>query len=174
MVTTTGDVPHKKRRIHVGIGQMAIARAPDELFIIGLGSCVAVFIWSAPLQFGGLAHVLLPKGTYRSDHLPCKYADHAVPHLWHALQNARRELGPESEPQWQAKLVGAARLFPQITHPDLVTIGERTAATVAQWLATFGVPIVATDLGGTEGRTIYVDLSDGTIRVRTRSHVICL
>ncbi len=174
MVTATRDTSHKKRRIHVGIGRMAVARAPDELFIVGLGSCVAVFIWSAALQLGGLAHILLPEGAYRSDHLPCKYADHAVPYLWRALQDAAREAGSVPAPQWQAKLVGAARLFPQLTHPDLVTIGERTAAAVTQWLETFGVPIVATDLGGTEGRTIYINLADGTIRVRTRSHTICL
>ena len=46
--------------IIVRVADMRVGNADDVLVTIGLGSCVAIVLYDAAAQVGGLAHVLLP------------------------------------------------------------------------------------------------------------------
>jgi chemotaxis protein CheD len=152
------------RAYHVGIGQFAVAWAPDYLTALGLGSCIGLFVWSDRWQVGGLAHVLLASGPYGQDHMPCRYADTAVDVLLEALRQA---VGSASGVRWQAKLIGGATMFSHITHPVLRSISQQTAETLRIGLRRWHVPIVAEDLGGFHGRSIWAYPATGAVRVRT-------
>nr|MBO2470888.1 chemotaxis protein CheD [Bacillota bacterium] len=48
------------RVIKVGMADLQVAKAPDRLVTVGLGSCVAVCIYDPTAKVAGLAHVMLP------------------------------------------------------------------------------------------------------------------
>ncbi|MCS7311951.1 MAG: chemotaxis protein CheD [Acidobacteria bacterium] len=148
---------------HVGIGQFAIAWAPDHLMALGLGSCIGLFVWSDRWQVGGLAHILLPAGPYGQDSMPCRYADRAVDVLLEALRQA---VGSTPGVRWQAKLIGGAMMFHHITHPVLRSISQRTAEAVRMGLRRYHVRVVAEDLGGYHGRSVWAYPATGAVRVR--------
>ncbi len=150
---------------HVGIGQFAVARAPDYLTVLGLGSCIGLFVWSDRWQVGGLAHILLPSGPYGHDHMPCRYATTALDVLLEALRQA---IGSVPGVRWQAKLIGGATMFHHITHPVLRSISLRTAEAVRAGLRRRHVRVVAEDLGGYHGRSVWAYPATGAVRVRTR------
>ena len=129
------------------MGELKVAaRQGEELAVVGLGSCIALTLLDAEATVAGLAHVVLATGPETGADQPGKYADTAVPALVAAVIAAgarRRRLG--------AVLIGGARMF--ATGLD---IGARNAEAVSVALAGLGIPILATDVGGTKGRTARV------------------
>jgi len=66
----------------VGIADLAVGCGEDTLFTLGLGSCVAIVLYDAQAQVGGMAHVLLPDpGVGREPNNPARYPASAVPAL---------------------------------------------------------------------------------------------
>ena len=61
-----------------------------------------------------------------------------------------------------AKITGGACMF-GLGGP--LQIGEANIEAVATWLKAVGVPIAACDLGGTAGRRVVLDCSDGSVSV---------
>ncbi len=92
----------------VGIADIIVARAPEQLCCIGLGSCVAVFIYDPETRIGGVLHALLPRAPdeKRSDG---KYADSGIRVLYGMIISK----GANRRKLW-AKLVGGARMFPNL------------------------------------------------------------
>jgi len=91
---------------------------------------------------------------------PFKFADLAIP----ALVAEMRVLGARS---LAARLVGGARMFPNGASRSGFDIGERNALQARVILSSFIIPVVAEDVGGSVGRTVLVDVSLGSVRVRT-------
>ena len=46
--------------IKVGMADYKIAKSPDSLITLGLGSCVGVVIYDKTKQVVGMAHIMLP------------------------------------------------------------------------------------------------------------------
>ena len=46
--------------IKVGMADYKIAKSPDSLITLGLGSCVGVVIYDKTKQIAGMAHIMLP------------------------------------------------------------------------------------------------------------------
>ncbi|HUO57590.1 MAG TPA: chemotaxis protein CheD [bacterium] len=145
----------------VGIAEYKTARDPARLMAYGLGSCVGITLYDRSAKVGGLAHVMLPTSRIHAEiTIPGKYADTAIEALLEAL--GREGTSPKA---LEAKIVGGANMFNTIA-TQAVSIGTRNAAAAREKLREKGIPIVAEECGGTQGRTIVFNLSDGKMEIR--------
>jgi chemotaxis protein CheD len=144
----------------VGIGQMAVCHAPEQIVCLGLGSCVAIILYDPVARIGGVAHVLLPKSPIKCDREE-KYADTGTKKLVKEMlsHGARKE-------RLVAKLVGGAQMFPNL-NLSIANIGRENSMTVRRILKEFMIKIVAEDLEGNRGRSAYFDTSDGHVTVKS-------
>jgi len=151
------------RNIHVGIAEYQVARSPHRLLTLGLGSCVGVALYDPVARIGGLAHVMLPDSKqFRSGGKPAKFADLGVAVLVKELQRAGSRNG-----RMVAKLAGGAQMFFGNNRAMQMAIGERNVEAVRKALKELGIKIAAEDVGGSVGRTISLDTSDGLLTIRT-------
>lgn len=159
----TGDDPNQ---IVIGMGELAAGRHPEVLITQALGSCVGVTLWDARLRAGAMAHVLLPAAPAGGfSGRPDRFADIAIPKLVQAMTDmgsTRRSL--------VAKVAGGAAMFKGESGLD--SIGARNVAAVTGALKALGVPIVASDTGGSFARTIELRLDSGVLSVRSYVHGI--
>ncbi|MCW2924201.1 MAG: CheD, stimulates methylation of protein [Thermoleophilia bacterium] len=153
--------------VSVRIGGLEVAAAGDDvrLVTVGLGSCVGVAVIDTRSGAVGLAHVFLPEAP-PSGAKPGAgagtYAATAVPEL---VRRVARAGGPQRTQRLVAVLVGGATMFGG-GRPGQ-DIGERNVAAVTAALTAAGVPVVASEVGGTHGRTMYVHGGDAAdVRVR--------
>ena len=144
----------------VGIADLAVARAPGQFCCIGLGSCVAVFIYDPETRIGGVLHALLPR-TPDGRRADAKYADSGIRMLHRIIVSK----GAKKGKLW-AKLVGGARMFPNLDI-QLRDIGGENVRQARKTLRELGVPIVAEEVEGNRGRSAYYSLEDGTVTLKT-------
>lgn len=151
--------------IRVGMAQTEVAQAPKTLATFGLGSCVGVTAWDPISKVGGLAHIMLPDSTQaRSKENVAKFADTAMPDLIGRLEKiggVRRRL--------VIKIAGGAKMF-DLFNDDRFAIGRRNVEAVKQSLEKLNLRISAEDTGGNFGRTLFFDVENGTVIVRTIDH----
>ena len=138
------------------MGELAVAREHETLAAVGLGSCIGVALVDAEAHVAGLAHVLLPEPSPGRESAVGRYASTAVPAL---LEDVLRA-GAKRE-RLVAKLAGGASMFPGLSATGVGAVGERNAEAVRRMLAQLDIPVVGEDLGGTWGRTVRLQASDG-------------
>jgi len=148
--------------IVVGMADLKVAKFPDVLTTLGLGSCVGITLFDKVKKVGGLAHVMLPtyKG-YEGQNI-MKFADSAIIELVNQL--ARLGAGRS---QLTAKIAGGAHMFGKTQNNDMLKIGERNAAASLAVLRQLGIPVQANDTGGTHGRTIELYLDTGGLKIKS-------
>jgi len=144
----------------VGIAQLAVAKAPEQLCCLGLGSCVAVFIYEPDMKLGGVVHVLLPKAPQNRE-IDEKYADTGVKKLVNELlvRGARKE-------RLRAKLVGGAQMFPNL-NLNVTDIGADNCREVKRVLKELSIRVVSEDTQGNRGRSVVFNMVDGKASVTT-------
>ena len=49
--------------VKVGMADLRIAKAPDVLTTLGLGSCIGLTLYDPVLKIGGMVHYMLPDST---------------------------------------------------------------------------------------------------------------
>lgn len=110
-----------------------------------LGSCVAACIRDSELGIGGLNHFLLPTGGNGDQ--SARYGVNAM----ELLINDILRLGATKE-RLEAKIFGGASVMATSSADP---IGQQNGRFVQQYLNDEGIPILATDLGGTRARRVY-------------------
>lgn len=140
----------------VRMGEIAVAHEDEVLAAIGLGSCIGVALFDTQARVAGLAHVLLPEPASGREGAPGRFASTAVPALLRDLEYAGA-----TRARVVAKIAGGAALFRGLSSSGLAAVGERNAAAVRRALEWLRIPLVAEDVGGRWGRTVYVQASDG-------------
>lgn len=150
--------------VRVGIADLDIVTAPGRIRTLGLGSCVGIVIYDLTKQVAGLAHIMLPDSTLSNEKElnKAKYADTAIDLLIKKLieNNARSNV-------LKAKIAGGAQMFKFNSTSEIMRIGPRNIEAVKAKLNSLRIPIIAEDLGGTNGRTIEFDPTTGELHVRT-------
>ncbi len=148
----------------VDIAMMKIARAPDQLYSLGLGSCIGVAIYDPVTRIGGLIHILLPtlQGFENGNHARTKFADSGITDLVDALVKAGA-----SRSRLKAKMAGGASMFTMKSTSDVHEVGKRNIQSSKDTLKKLGIELVAQDTGGNKGRTIYFDLETGKMTIKT-------
>lgn len=152
-------------RIAVGIADLRTAGPGEVLAAVGLGSCVAVAIRDRSRLRGALAHIMLPQqsdGHRRAGENMRKYAEVAVPEAVRALEliGCRRA-------DMEAKIAGGASIFDIGRAAEGGDVGRRNVEAVTRALAEQGVPLLASDVGGREGRTVEFSVDSGELAIKT-------
>ena len=128
-----------------------------------VGSCIAVCMYNGKDKVGGMAHIVLPFNKASRVDSIFKYAKTGVP----ALLEALKEKGAVKI-FTTAKIAGGANMFPLLNY-DTLNIGKENIAEVKKMLADIGIRLVAEDVGGTKGRKVEFDVSNGEVIVETLS-----
>ncbi len=149
-------------RQSVSIGQLLVCPVPAFLSVHGLGSCVAVFLYCARQQMGGLAHTLLPTGTRAErERTPGKFVPSAVELMLRKFE----DFGVRTS-DLVAKITGGASMFVGVAR-ERQRIGERNVRAALRALQEAGVPVVGQDVGGSLGRTVVANTAEGVVEIRT-------
>ena len=151
-----------KTFLSVDIAMMKIAKPPDQLCSLGLGSCVGVAVYDPVAKIGGLIHILLPSiKELGPGHSRTKFADSGISDLVDAIIKAGA-----SKPRLKAKMAGGATMFSVSSNSPIATIGKRNVESCRETLACLGIELVAEDTGGNSGRTIHFDIETGSLRIK--------
>lgn len=148
----------------VDIAMMKVARAPEQLYSLGLGSCIGVAIYDPALKIGGLIHILLPtcQGFENGNHVRTKFADSGITELVETLLRAGA-----SRARMKAKMAGGASMFVTNGTSSVHEVGKRNIESSRNTLKKLGVELIAYDTGGNKGRTIYFDIETGQLTIKT-------
>ena len=149
--------------VEITMGKLYIASSPMVLSTSGIGSCVAICLYSQAHKKGALAHAMLPQKPASGSEVTeddFRFADIAVKVMVNQLEEQgvmRRGL--------VAKVVGGANMFPGIQARSQ-KMGQRNVDAAKQALQEFSIPVAAEETGGTTGRAIVFDLGNGIVTVK--------
>lgn len=145
------------------MGEHRVLRGDGVLAAVGLGSCVAIILHDRHARVGGLAHVVLPSASLSREHdRPARFANTAVPLLLGSMKAEGADVA-----RIVSRLVGGASMFTNLLAAGAVGMGERNVLAARTALRGAGVPIVAEEIGGTSGRSVFFDVRRGTAMVRS-------
>lgn len=150
-------------KIVVGIGEYAISNHQDDILkIYGLGSCVAVAIYSSRRQVLGLAHIPLPYANLEDDSFrlqPGRYVNTAVPLLLFKMKTEYQC----KKSELNAKIIGGAQSA-QLN--DVYKIGENNVKAAKRILTYYNLAFTEIDTGGSCARSLAIDVATGTIELK--------
>jgi len=151
------------REIIIKVADLNTGAAGDVLVTYGLGSCVAIVLYDPLRKLGGMAHVMLPsKSLARREDVAGKTPQSAIP----ALLERLTLLGAEPR-RLTGRLVGGASLFAGLTPPGSIQMGERNVVASREVLNLYSIPLVAEQVGGESGRSVWFDIKEGTVLIRS-------
>lgn len=154
--------------IKVRMADLNVAKYPDILTTLGLGSCVGIALYDPIARVGGLAHIMLPDSTQiKNNSNIAKFADTATVKLIEEMIN----IGAKKD-RIVAKLAGGAQMFSFSQSSDLMRVGARNVSAAQAILEKLGIPIIAFDTGENYGRTIELYTEDGRLVIKTIGHGI--
>jgi chemotaxis protein CheD len=156
--------------VRVKVADYAVAGGSTLLITVGLGSCVAIALHDPQAHVGGLAHVLLPSTGMSQDRSNrAKFPSTAVPLLCDRMQALGARTG-----RLRAKIVGGASMFTSLLSASGLQIGERNVVATRAALEHAGIPIIAQEVGGDYGRSVYFHVDDGRLVVKSlkAGHVV--
>lgn len=146
------------RSINVPASSYAVTSGDRVLTALGLGSCVAVILHCATRKIGGMAHPLLPAPTTQSPDPPEKYVGTCIEALL-------AEMVARGSGTLTAKVVGGAEMFS--AREASLDIGKRNVEQARRVLAMHGIPMLAEDVGGSHGRSVWFMVGTGRVVIRT-------
>ena len=148
--------------IKVGMADLKIAKNPDILTTLGLGSCIGIAVWDPMTKIGGLAHIMLPDSTkIRNNSNIAKFADTGIDELIRLMLQAGA-----NKNKLVAKSAGGARMFEVSGATTVGNIGEKNAIASKEKLKQLGIPLLAEDTGLNYGRTVELDCSNGNYLIK--------
>jgi chemotaxis protein CheD len=148
--------------IVVGVADCRVGVRPSvSIATYALGSCVAIVAWDWRSKVGGLLHAMLPDSAIdrvRGAADPFCYVDTGVPELLRKME----EKGA-SKRRIRCCVAGGASM---IVDPALFEIGKRNYLAVKKAFWKQGLFIDQEDVGGTETRSLRLDLETGRIDMK--------
>jgi chemotaxis protein CheD len=151
------------RQIFLRPGELAVCAEPCLVTTL-LGSCVAVTLYCARLNIGGICHALLPQpGAWQtlSETMaePYRYVSLAIPTMLKTLGDYRVAVE-----ELEVKLFGGANVFAQHTEAEPSNgIGHSNVACARQWLASSRLTIKRSHTGGVFGRKLRFNTATGEV-----------
>ena len=149
-------------QLTVGVGDCKVSDVAEAVLVTyALGSCIAVAIHDPVAAVGGLLHFMLPESSLtpaKASQNPFLFADSGIPALFHAAY----DLGAEK----RRLLVRAAGGAQVMDENGVFNIGKRNHLALRKILWKAGVMIHGEEVGGTESRTVRLEVSTGRFWVR--------
>lgn len=138
-------------------GELFTHREPHLVSTV-LGSCVSVCLWDPLMRIGGINHYLLP--LWNGEGLPTpKYGNVSIPRLVEKMA----ALGC-LQSRLQAKVFGGAAMW--AGGDGLLAVGLRNIQLAEHQLKELQIPVIGSDLGGSNSRKIIFNSGDGSVLLR--------
>ena len=151
-----------KNKVIIGISDANVSNNPqDVLETLSLGSCIGVCLYDPTATIGGMLHYQLPNSTMnpaRAKQNPLMFADTGMKLLIDKIL----AMGA-NEKQLQVKIAGGAAMD---TGPNGFDIGKRNYLAIKKVLWQNRMFIKAEDIGGSSPRNMYLDIADGTVKIK--------
>lgn len=149
--------------IKVGMADLKVAKAPDSLTTLGLGSCIGLTLYDPVAKVGGLVHYMLPDSTKLKNNTNiAKFGDTGIKELYKQViamgANPRRLV---------AKIAGGAKMFEVSGLSNVGNVGERNAEFAVLILNELKVPLIARDTGLNYGRTVVLNCENGDYLIKS-------
>lgn len=149
--------------IEVGMAQMKISSSPDILVTRGLGSCLGIVIYDPYKKMGALVHTMLPHlEETKIKTNPAKFVDSGISLMVEALQKKGCQINT-----LVAKLFGGAHMFSSIPLEGPFSVGTQNIKAAKVKLDSYKIKVAAEETMGNYGRTIFLDLKTGKVKVKT-------
>ena len=148
--------------IKVGMADLKVCQAPDNLTTLGLGSCIGVALYDPVTKVSGLLHLMLPDSTQITNNSNiAKFADTGIDELVLQMQKAGA-----NKSRLVAKIAGGAQMFAVTTSSDILRVGERNAFAAKKGLKKHNIRLLSEDTGLNYGRTVefYSETGDFLIK----------
>ncbi len=149
------------RRVEIG-GLVVSSNPEDSLITYALGSCLGLLIYDPVLHMGGLIHSKVPIARHARPEMaggPAMCADQGTVALLQLMLNsgARKD-------RLIVTIAGCANPVKEITHD----IGHRNYTIARKVLWKNGLFVHAEDVGGTNPRTLQLDIATGNVTIKSQ------
>ena len=149
-------------QIVVGVADMKISNQPREVVVThALGSCIGVAVYDPHVRVGGLLHYMLPESSLDEEkgrQNPYMFADTGIPQLFRECY----KLGAVKH-RMLVKVAGGSQV---LGGPEHFNIGRRNYAALRKIFLKNNVLIENEDVGGTQARTMYLEIATGRVWVK--------
>lgn len=148
--------------IKVGMADLKVAKDPDVLTTLGLGSCIGLTLYDPVTKVGGLLHYMLPDSTkLKNNNNLAKFGDTGIQELLRQMIAAGA-----SQRRLVSKIAGGACMFEVSGLSAVGNVGARNAEQAKLMLSELHIPLIAEDTGLNFGRTVELDCSNGNFLIR--------
>jgi chemotaxis protein CheD len=155
--------------ISVRVSDAKISTDPDSVIVThALGSCIGVAVYDPVKVIGGLLHFQLPQSNKQdasAQETPFKFADTGFTALLEKLES----LGAKKN-RVIVKIAGGAKRLSSKT--DSFNIGNNNYIAIRKVLWKKGLLIQSQDVGGEIPRTMYFDISNGIVTIKSHGKII--
>ncbi|GMT42166.1 MAG: hypothetical protein IEMM0002_0577 [bacterium] len=145
----------ENKRIFVLPGEIAMSRQPATIATL-LGSCVAICLYNAKLQAGGMNHFMLPSGNNME--VKGKYGDYASEKLIEMMLRLDSDIH-----KLEASLYGGGAVVGHLSSGE--GIGLKNIVMAQSVLKRYGIRIKKQEVGGNNGRKIFFDTTSGKVKM---------
>lgn len=145
----------------IGMAEIGIVKAPQKITTLGLGSCIGVALYDRVSKIGGMVHIVMPDSGNKPGICKAKFADTGVDELLRQMIKAGANRNTIV-----AKMAGGAHMFGGLGKTDSLRVGERNAYKSKLAIMRLHLPLMVEDVGGTYGRTIELDTTDGSLLIK--------
>ena len=139
---------------------MKLSTTPGDIVVThALGSCLGIAIHDPVAKVGGIVHIMLPLSKIdpvKGSRQPFMFVDTAIPKFFteaFELGAARKRL--------TVKVAGGANV--QRTGTDTFAIGRRNYIVLKKLFWKNNILIDAEDVGGSQPRTLYLEIGSGRV-----------
>ncbi|MHA1585246.1 MAG: chemotaxis protein CheD [Promethearchaeota archaeon] len=154
----------KKVKKSIGLGEIVFTDFPNSYDLLGIGTCIAIYLYDIKKRNYIIAHTILPKidefPGRMNKNMPGKFVDLAIK----LMINALIKNGSRNE-DIKAKLVGGAQIFQK-----LQSVGIRNIKAAHETLTKAEIKLISEDVGGIASRSIIAFNPDGTIDIKQKKN----
>ncbi len=148
--------------ISIGLGEMVISRNPgDVLVAYGLGSCIGFGVFDPQVRLAGMLHAVLPERVNGSEGTSYKYVDFGITSLIEEMVKAGAD-----RRRMVIRMAGGANMLVSSNLTNSFDIGTRNASAALATMQRLGLRLYSQDVGGNQGRTVRLYVSNGRMTVR--------
>jgi chemotaxis protein CheD len=149
----------------VGVAALEILQSERGVIIThALGSCIGITVFDRNAGVGGLLHYMLPKPVAESTEStkpPAMFATRGIPLLFRTAY----DFGAKKN----SLVVCAAGAAGFLNDEAGFQIGKRNRTMMRKLFWKNNIVLAAEDTGGSEARTMSLDLSTGTVTIRSKN-----
>lgn len=145
---------------YVKLGQVIYTENPDPYNLLGIGTCLGIYMFDLKNARYMMAHTMLPTMEHMrphvSDEMPARFTDQGIHFM---LRRLLRE--GSSKRDIKVRIAGGAQIY-----NDSLNIGTRNIEIARQILNDENIEILGEDVGGHIGRSILEFYKDGTMYIK--------